>query len=170
MKSSVLAAPLFVLGLLGAQTDAGAKPAPADSAAQAQFLADNAKQPGVVVLPGLQYKLLKLGPTDGPHPVRAGEITVRYEGRFIDGKVFNTSPDQGAGSTVFPLQKLIPGWIAGLQMMRPGDVWMLYVPAYLAYGQTGKDYIPPGSTLIFKIELLSVSAPPPADGASKPKA
>ena len=158
------------LGLLSLQSGAQAAPAPADPAAQAQFLADNAKQPGVVVLPGLQYRVLKSGPVDGPHPLRAGEITVRYEGRFIDGKVFNTSPDQGAGSTVFPLQKLIPGWIAGLQMMRPGDVWMLYLPAYLAYGTAGKDYIPPGSVLIFKIELLSVTAPPPATDAAKPKA
>jgi FKBP-type peptidyl-prolyl cis-trans isomerase len=169
MRSSAFAAAL-VLILMGAKTSAWAAPSPADPAAQAHFLADNAKQTGVVVLPGLQYKVLKSGPADGPHPVRAGEITVRYEGRFIDGKVFNTSPDQGAGSTVFPLQKLIPGWIAGLQMMRPGDVWMLYVPAYLAYGAAGKDYIPPNSTLIFKIELLSVSAPPAADGAAKPKA
>jgi FKBP-type peptidyl-prolyl cis-trans isomerase len=169
MRSTLLAA--AALGLLALATGAGATPPPADPAAQARFLADNAKQPGVVVLPGLQYRVLQSGPPDGPHPVRAGEITVRYEGRFIDGKVFNTSPDNGAGSTVFPLQKLIPGWIAGLQLMRPGDVWMLYVPAYLAYGAAGKDYIPPNSTLVFKVELLSISAPPPAAvEAAKPKA
>ena len=169
MRSCVFAA-AAALGLLSAPSGVRAAPIPADPAAQAQFLAENAKKPGVVVLPGLQYRVLKSGPSDGPHPVRRRRDHVRYEGRFIDGKVFNTSPDQGAGSTVFPLQKLIPGWIAGLQMMRPGDVWMLYVPAYLAYGAAGKEYIPPNSTLVFKIELLSVSAPPPATEAAKPKA
>ena len=56
---------------------------------------------------------------------------------------------------MFPLQKLIPGWVAALQLMRPGDVWMLYVPAYLAYGAAGKSYIPPDSTLIFHVELVA---------------
>ena len=81
---------------------------------------------------------------------------VRYTGRFLEGRVFNASPDQGRGETVFPLQKLIPGWIAALQMMRPGDVWMLYVPAYLAYGSAGKSYVPADSTLVFQVELVGV--------------
>jgi peptidylprolyl isomerase/FKBP-type peptidyl-prolyl cis-trans isomerase FklB len=169
MKSSVFVA-VFALASLAVAASVQAAPPPADPAVQAQFLADNVEQPGVIVLPGLQYRVLKSGPADGSHPTRGGEITVRYEGRFIDGKVFNTSPDQGAGSTIFPLQKLIPGWIAGLQLMRPGDVWVLYVPAYLAYGAAGKDYIPPGATLIFKIELLSVSTPSAPSEAAKPKA
>ncbi|WP_254062681.1 FKBP-type peptidyl-prolyl cis-trans isomerase [Caulobacter sp. S45] len=125
------------------------------------FLQKNATAEGVVTLPGLQYKVLKSGPADGPHPLRSDEIKVRYEGRFIDGKVFNTSPDAGVGETDFPLQKLIPGWIGALQMMRPGDVWMLYIPAYLAYGAAGKTYIPPNSTLIFRVELVAVSKPQP---------
>ena len=124
--------------------------------AERAFLARNAAQDGVVVLPGLQYRVLKSGPTDGPHPRRTDTIRVRYEGRFLDGHVFNTSADQGRGETVFPLQKLIPGWVAALRLMRPGDVWMLYVPAYLAYGAAGKSYIPPDSTLIFHVELVAI--------------
>jgi peptidylprolyl isomerase/FKBP-type peptidyl-prolyl cis-trans isomerase FklB len=126
--------------------------------AEQDFLARNAKAAGVVVLPGLQYKILKSGPPDGPNPRRADDITVRYEGTFIDGKPFGATSDGGApGPDVFPLQKLIPGWVAGLQLMRPGDVWMLYVPSYLAYGAAGKSPIPPGSTLVFKVELIGVA-------------
>lgn len=133
--------------------------APATTPSETAFLTKNAREVGVTTLPGLQYKVLKSGPADGAHPLRSDDVTVRYEGRFIDDKVFNTSPDGGAGTTVFSLQKLIPGWIAALQLMRPGDVWMIYVPAYLAYGAAGKTYIPPDSTLIFRVELVSVAKP-----------
>jgi FKBP-type peptidyl-prolyl cis-trans isomerase len=125
--------------------------------AEQAFLTRNAQAAGIVALPGLQYRILKSGPADGPHPRRSDDITVRYVGRFLDGKVFNTSPDNGAGTTVFPLQKLIPGWVAALPLMRPGDVWMLYLPSYLAYGAGGKSYIPPDSTLVFQVELVAVT-------------
>ena len=140
-----------------AHADAAASAGMGTLAEQA-FLAQNAKVDGVVTLPGLQYKIVKSGPVDGPHPRRADDITVRYVGAFPDGKVFSATLDNGAGTEVFPLQKLIPGWIAALQLMRPGDVWMLYVPAYLAYGAAGKSYIPPDSTLVFKVELVSVAS------------
>ena len=134
------------------------------TAAEQAFLAKNARADGVVALPGVQYKVLKSGPADGRHPLRGDDITVRYVGRFLDGKVFNTSPDNGAGTTTFPLQKLIPGWIAAVRLMRPGDVWVLYLPAYLAYGAEGKTYIPPDSTLVFQVELVSAAphVEPPA--------
>jgi peptidylprolyl isomerase/FKBP-type peptidyl-prolyl cis-trans isomerase FklB len=130
------------------------------------FLAANARQAGVVTLPGLQYKILKSGPADGPTALRSDDITVRYEGRFADGTMFDSSPDNGAGTTVFPLQKLIPGWIAALQLMRPGDVWMLYLPPNLAYGLKGKGPIGPNRALVFKIELVSIAphVEPPAAG------
>ena len=139
---------------------ANGSPTPPDAIAQERaFLAHNAHEPGVIVLPGVQYRVLRSGPADGPHPRRADDITVRYEGRFVDGKVFNTSSDQGAGTTVFSLQSLIPGWVAALQLMRPGDIWELVVPAYLAYGPAGKSYIPPNTTLIFRVELVGIGAP-----------
>ena len=148
-----------------ASAQAGMGQAGMGTAAEQAFLAGNAKADGVVVLPGLQYKIVRSGPADGPHPRRADDITVHYVGKFPDGKTFSTTPDNGAGTEVFPLQKLIPGWIAALQLMRPGDVWMLYVPSYLGYGAAGKSYIPPDSTLVFQVELVSVA--PPADAPTK---
>lgn len=131
------------------------------------FLIKNAKARNVVSLPGLQYMVLSHGEGGGPHPTRADDVTVRYEGRFINGQVFNTSPNNGKDPVTFQLNRLIPGWVAALQMMRPGDVWMIYLPANLAYGEAGKEpYIPPYSTLIFRVELVSVQPhvdpPPPA--------
>lgn len=156
MKMLVLAPCLFLCMAVPAANAAPTPPGPIVQ--ERAFLAHNAHRPGMTVLPGVQYRVLKPGPADGPHPRRTDDITVRYVGKFIDGKVFNTSPDQGAGTTVFPLNKLIPGWVAALQMMRPGDVWELIVPAYLAYGPTGKSYIPPNSTLIFRVELVAIGA------------
>ena len=139
---------------------AGAEAAVADRPVDEHtFLARNATAPGVVTLPGLQYKVLRSGPANGRRPTRADEVTVRYEGRFPDGRVFSTSADQGRGATTFTLQKLIPGWLSALQLMRPGDEWMLYVPSHLGYGAAGKSYIPPNSTLVFRVELVSVRAP-----------
>ena len=131
---------------------------PADPIAEElTFLARNATAPGVVSLPGLQYRVLRSGPAAGRRPTRADDVTVRYEGRFPDGAVFSTSADGGRATTTFPLQKLIPGWLAALQLMRPGDTWMLYVPAHLAYGSAGKSYIPPDRMLVFRIELVAVA-------------
>lgn len=117
----------------------------------------------VVTLPGLQYQVLRSGPAEGEHPTRASTVTVHYEGRLADGTVFSTSPEGGKGESVFELQRLIPGWIAALQLMRPGDLWRLTLPPHLAYGARGRaPTIPPGSTLTFQVELLSVRTPPPA--------
>jgi peptidylprolyl isomerase/FKBP-type peptidyl-prolyl cis-trans isomerase FklB len=158
-RHALWAAALVSLSLTAACATASRPvPPPAYATPEEQaFLPANARAEGVVSLPGLQYKVLKSGPADGVHPKRSDDITVRYEGRFLDGKMFSSSPDQGAGTITFELQKLIPGWIAALQMMRPGDVWMLYVPSHLAYGKVGKSYIPPDRTLVFKVELVSVA-------------
>lgn len=134
------------------------QPGPSTPAEQA-FLRSAAAASGAIVLPGLQYRVLRSGPADGPHPKRSDDIVVRYRGVLPDGRVFSTSPDDGKETTRFALQRLIPGWIAALQLMRPGDVWRLYVPAYLAYGAPGKDAIPPLSTLTFEVELVSIPAP-----------
>jgi len=161
-KSLTMAFTLALALAIGAGV-ARADPAPTEPPSDhGAFLSGNATAPGVVALPGLQYKVLKSGPATGSHPTRADNIVVRYEGRFVNGQVFNTSPDEGAGTTTFPLGRLIPGWVAALQMMRPGDVWMLYVPPYLAYGAAGKDTIPPESTLVFKVELVGIGPREPA--------
>ncbi|PXA84009.1 peptidylprolyl isomerase [Caulobacter sp. D4A] len=129
----------------------------ANKTAGVGFLAENAKQPGVVTLPsGLQYKVVRSGPADGLHPRPIDEVKVHYEGKRLDGMVFDSSYERGVPAS-FQLRGLIPGWVEAMQLMRPGDEWMLYVPADLAYGdmQAGPD-IPPGSTLVFKIELIDV--------------
>lgn len=113
-----------------------------------------------VNLPGVRYEVLKSGPVAGAHPRRADDIVVRYEGRLADGKVFDSSANEPSGIATFPLGKLIPGWVSVLQLMRPGDEWKIYLPAYMAYGEKGVGPIPPNADLIFKVELISIKSPP----------
>ncbi len=119
------------------------------------FLAENAKKDSVKVLPdGLQYKVLKMG--DGPKPTVNDKVKVHYEGRLIDGKVFDSSYQRGEPVT-FPVSGVIKGWTEILQMMPVGSVWEVYIPYDLAYGERGAGQtIPPYATLIFKIELLGI--------------
>jgi len=122
------------------------------------FLEKNSKAPGVVTLPsGLQYKVVRSGPADGARPQITDEVKVHYEGKFLDGKVFDSSYERGQPAAM-PLKALIPAWIEALQLMRPGDEWTLYVPPKLGYGEegAGDGAIPPNSVLIFRIELLGV--------------
>jgi FKBP-type peptidyl-prolyl cis-trans isomerase len=145
---------------------AASTPDAAASAAERALLAADAEDPGAVVLPGVQIHVLKSGPPEGRHPGRSDRIDVRYRGTLPDGRVFSTSPDDGRGISTFALQKLIPAWIASLQLMRPGDVWRIVTPAYLAYGAAGKGLIPPGAVLSFEIELVDAAptAEAPASG------
>lgn len=113
--------------------------------------------PGVVALQGVRYKIIKTGSDKGIHPKRSDDIVVRYEGRLLDGKVFDSSKADKNGLDTFPLSRLIPGWVATVQLMRPGDEWQVYVPAYLAYGEKGSGPIPPNADLVFDIELVSVT-------------
>jgi len=131
--------------------------------AAATFMADNAKQPGVVALPsGLEYKIVKSGPADGPHPSVSDVVRVNYEGKLTSGAVFDSSFQRGAPAT-FPLQGLVDGWVEALQLMRPGDEWILYVPPSLGYGDEDKGPIPANSVLVFRIQLLAI-LPPDAAG------
>ncbi|RMF29261.1 MAG: FKBP-type peptidyl-prolyl cis-trans isomerase, partial [Bacteroidetes bacterium] len=107
----------------------------ANKAAGEQFLAENAKRPGVVTLPsGLQYEVLQEG--DGPSPTEDDEVTVHYHGTLIDGTVFDSSVERGEPAT-FPVSGVIPGWVEALQLMKVGSKWKLYIPAELAYGERG---------------------------------
>ena len=126
------------------------------SGAAKAFLAKNAKEPGVVVLPdGLQYKIVHAGPATGMKPHANDEVKVNYEGKLITGKVFDSSYERGQPAAM-PLNHLIKAWQEALLMMRPGDVWILYVPPELGYGAegAGNGDIPGGAALIFKIELI----------------
>jgi FKBP-type peptidyl-prolyl cis-trans isomerase len=117
------------------------------------FLENNLKQPGVKqTTSGLQYKVLKEG--SGDHPKSTNKVTVHYEGRFINGKVFDSSYQRNEPAT-FPLNGVIKGWTEGLQLMTPGSFYEFYIPSDLAYGDYGTRVIPGGALLIFKVELIS---------------
>lgn len=125
------------------------------STAGITFLAENAQRDGVIVLPsGLQYLILNSG--TGVHPTYQDSVVVDYEGTRVDGGIFDSSYQRGKPS-VFPLKKVIKGWQEAMLKMKAGDVWMLYIPAKLAYGATSpSNDIPANSTLIFKVELLEI--------------
>lgn len=125
------------------------------SEAGVAFLAENAQREGVVVLPsGLQYMILDSG--TGVHPTYQHSVVVHYEGTRVDGGVFDSSYQRDKPS-IFPLKRVIKGWQEALLKMKVGDVWMLYIPAKLAYGATSpSNEIPANSTLIFKVALLEV--------------
>lgn len=120
-----------------------------------KFLAENKKKEGVVTLPdGLQYKILTKG--KGKSPTINDIVTVNYRGTLLDGKEFDSSYKRGRPST-FPVKGVIAGWKEALQLMKPGAKWELFIPSKLAYGERGAGaVIPPNSTLIFEVELLSV--------------
>ncbi len=101
---------------------------------------------------GLQYKVIKQG--DGDRPKASNNVTVHYEGTFLDGRVFDSSYRRGQ-PTSFPLNRVIPGWTEGLQLMRTGSTYIFRIPPNLAYGPNGSGPIPGNSTLIFKVELIS---------------
>jgi peptidylprolyl isomerase/FKBP-type peptidyl-prolyl cis-trans isomerase FklB len=133
-------------------------PDPQVLAANAQagqaFLAKNASEAGVRTLPsGLQYLVVRSGPADGLRPQPGDQVKVHYEGKLLSGEVFDSSYDRGVPA-VMPLDGLIPGWVEALQLMRPGDEWRIFVPAALGYGEEGGGPIPPGATLVFRIELI----------------
>ena len=120
-----------------------------------EFLEENAKNDSVTVTQsGLQYMVLKEG--TGAKPGPTDEVTVHYTGRLLDGTVFDSSEDRGEPAT-FPLNKVIPGWTEGLQLMSEGSKYRLFIPSDLAYGSKGAgDQILPNSTLIFDVELIKV--------------
>lgn len=119
-----------------------------------QFLSDNAAKEGVgMTESGLQYKVLEEG--DGIKPGAMDTVTVHYEGRLIDGSVFDSSYERGQPAT-FALNQVIPGWTEGLQLMETGSKYQLYIPSDLAYGPGGNQGIPPNATLVFDVELIEV--------------
>ncbi|KPU83352.1 peptidylprolyl isomerase [Psychromonas sp. PRT-SC03] len=121
------------------------------------FLAENAKVEGVTVTKsGLQYSIIKKA--DGPKPKVTDTVTVHYVGKLIDGTVFDSSIKRGQPAK-FPLNRVIPGWTEGLQLMSVGEKMKFVIPADLAYGDQGAGTIPAGATLIFEVELLAINAP-----------
>ena len=130
--------------LYGANRDAGRK-----------FLEENAKRDSVVTLPcGLQYQVLVKG--EGEVPQATDRVKVNYEGRLIDGTVFDASARHGDEPAEFTPQQVIKGWTEALTMMPVGSKWRLFIPSDLAYGDRDAGQIKPYSTLIFDVELVEI--------------
>lgn len=141
--------------LWGPNRDAGKK-----------FLEENAKNDSVITLPsGLQYKVLVKG--EGEVPLANERVQVNYEGRLIDGTVFDASAKHGDKPAEFTPTQVIKGWTEALTMMPVGSKWQLYIPYELAYGEREAGDIKPYSTLIFDVELVGIDRPK-AETPAKP--
>lgn len=120
-----------------------------------KFLKENKTREGIKeTASGLQYVVEKEG--EGQRPTAEDEVTVHYTGRLLDGTVFDSSVSRGEPAT-FPLNRVIPGWTEGVQLMKEGAKYTFFIPSDLAYGAQGvPNAIPPHSTLIFDVELIKV--------------
>lgn len=124
--------------------------------ANQEYLEANAKKDGVeVTASGLQYRVIQQG--DGSRPADGNaEVEVHYEGKLIDGTVFDSSYQRGESISFF-LNQVIPGWTEGVQLMPIGSKYEFVIPSELGYGQRGAGgVIPPNATLIFEVELLKI--------------
>ncbi|HNW69736.1 MAG TPA: FKBP-type peptidyl-prolyl cis-trans isomerase [Bacteroidales bacterium] len=136
------------------QVKKNAQTASAAKAAGMKFLEENKKKPGVMTTPsGLQYRVIQEG--TGAAPTPSSSVTVNYEGKFIDGNIFDSSYERNQPAD-FPLNGVIKGFSEGLLLMKEGSIYELFIPSDLAYGDAGNQGIPGGSTLIFKLELIKV--------------
>lgn len=122
------------------------------------FLEENAKQEDIKsLISGVQYRVLTAGNKEGKSPKPQDRVTVHYEGRRIDGKVFDSSYKRGKPST-FSVSGVVQGFSDALQNMKPGDIWEVFIPPHLGYGERRKNAdIGPNETLIFKLELIKVN-------------
>jgi FKBP-type peptidyl-prolyl cis-trans isomerase len=119
-----------------------------------EFLKENAGKEGVMTtLSGLQYRVIETG--EGDKPAAEDVVKVHYTGKLLDGTTFDSSVDRGE-PVEFPLNRVIPGWTEGLQLMSPGAKYEFWIPANLAYGPQGNQRIGPNQVLNFEVELLEV--------------
>ena len=141
---------------LALQTEAAAA-AKLKAEAGKAFLAENKAKEGVTeTASGIQYNVLTAGDASGTSPTTSDTVVVHYHGTLIDGRVFDSSYDRGEPAT-FPLTGIIPGWQDVLQLMRPGDKWLVVIPPEQGYGERGAGgLIGPNETLMFEIELVSI--------------
>ncbi len=138
------------------QRAAAAKMGEVNEAAGKKFLEENGKRQEVkTTASGLQYEVINEG--TGKQPVASDSVTVHYTGKLIDGTVFDSSVERGEPAT-FGVTQVIPGWTEGVQLMKEGAKWRLFIPSNLAYGPNGAgNVIGPNSTLIFDVELIKVN-------------
>jgi FKBP-type peptidyl-prolyl cis-trans isomerase len=134
--------------------------------AAATFLADNGKKPGIqTTASGLQYKVVTAG--SGDSPKATDQVQVNYTGKLLDGTVFDASERHG-GPATFGVNQVIPGWTEALQLMKPGAKFQLWIPPKLAYDVDSPPTIPPGSLLVFDVELVAIKPPAAAPGPGAP--
>ncbi len=123
--------------------------------AGAKFMAEISNNKSVYTTPsGLKYRCIREG--NGKKPKVTDRVKVHYTGKLIDGTTFDSSVDRGEPIT-FALNQVIPGWTEGLQLMDEGSKYILYIPYNLGYGEQPAGSIPPGSTLMFEVELLEIN-------------
>ncbi|MBS0375945.1 MAG: FKBP-type peptidyl-prolyl cis-trans isomerase [Proteobacteria bacterium] len=123
-----------------------------------EFLAHNGQVAGVkTTSSGLQYQVLASGDASGKPAGLNDNVTVKYEGRFIDGTVFDTSEGRPRPTVIRPAA-VIPGWREALASMTPGARWRLFIPPSLGYGTSAPPAIPPNSLLIFDVEVVKIDA------------
>lgn len=140
-----------------AVSPAHAAPVPPETAAGPDFLTRNAAAKGVLTTPsGLQYFVVVSGPKDGPHPTAHDTATFDYEVKLLDGQVIDSSYAAGEPLTG-QIGGFVPGFSEALQLMRPGDEWIVWVPPQLGYGAEATGPIPANSVLRFKLALHSVT-------------
>jgi FKBP-type peptidyl-prolyl cis-trans isomerase FklB len=121
-----------------------------------KFLAERAKEPGMIVLPsGVMYKVVSRAAAPGPQPAVSDTVTINYEGKLLNGSVFDSSYARNEPAT-FPLGRLVPAWQEVIPLLKTGDEIIMYTPPSQAYGERDAGDIPPNSTLIFRIQLLGV--------------
>lgn len=126
-----------------------------------QFLAENGKKANIkTTASGLQYEVLKEG--NATKPKATDTVSVQYEGKLLDGTVFDSTANHGGEPVSFKLGDVIAGWTEGLQLMGEGASYRFYIPSELAYGEQGvpQGNIEPNSVLIFDVELIKVNPPP----------
>lgn len=155
-KTIVLIAIVALLAIFFWITSTDNKIATDNKAKGTEFLAANGKKEGVkTTASGLQYLVLNKG-TGTTHPTANSKVTVHYEGTLIDGTKFDSSIERGEPLS-FRLKQVIPGWQEGLQLMVAGEKIRLFIPSNLGYGDEATRTIPPGSVLIFDVELLEIN-------------
>ncbi len=136
-----------------------------------EFLAKNATAPGITTTnSGLQYEVIAAGVAQGASPALTDRVTVHYRGRLLDGTEFDNS-DAHAQAATFSVNGILKGWREALLLMKTGAKWRLFIPPELAYDMNSPPNIPPGSLLIFDVELVKIEAPAVMGGpVAKPAA
>ena len=156
MKSILSKATLVVALTVSLTACANEGKAPETAAAPAAASASKETGKVTTTASGLQYEVLTEG-NGGAHPSATDQVTVHYKGTLTDGKVFDSSYDRGKPAT-FPLNRVIPGWTEGVQLMTVGSKYKFTIPSNLGYGAAGAGgVIPPNATLVFEVELLKIN-------------